>query len=233
MHVISHDFHGRILDFMFQSLLAMKDDADLGDDVFAELFFDRYGNRDQITHAIGNNDDVALIGSPGQGKTTLMHYLFSQLAANDTVFPIILDYRRARPRDEFGLMSEFSRRMQLYFRAIDRPISTINEEPTPHNYDLHYAKICAHLDSIPHSFIASHRRLVLFLDDLDYMDTHYLAFLKKYFLSYSISEKVVVILSGRRPLFNALSEDDELYHAFRMRPVVVEGSGSFPPVANL
>jgi hypothetical protein len=215
-------FQTTILEQLFVSVLAMKDDTDLGPAVFQDLVHDRYGNRSQVLNAIKNNEDVALIGGPGQGKTTLMHFLFMLTSADRSLFPIILDFRRAQPRDQFGLMREFSLRMQEYFRAIGRPAVSINDEPTPANYDIHYALLSTHLDSVPLQHITATKRLVLFLDDLDYMDEQYIAFLKKYFLSYTISEKAMVVMSGRRPLFNALSDDDELYHAFRMRPFPVE-----------
>ena len=107
--------------------------------------------------------------------------------------------------------------MKNYFIEIKAPINTISEKTTQENYQIHFNLISEHFDNIDFDHILGTKRLAIFLDDLDYMDSTYINILKEYFVSYSRNDRSTVILSGRKPLINSICADDELRQAYKIR----------------
>jgi hypothetical protein len=161
---------------------------------------------------------MTIVGNPGEGKTSLMHYLFIQTQEEDKLFPIMLDYRLCAPRKKETLIINFVKEMKRYLKHIKRPLHQISEETHSHNYDTHHRIIMDHLRQTKMEHYNKSKKMVIFLDDLDYYEGDYLSLLKEYFLPFALNPKTVLIFSGRKPLLNTISEDNELRHAFNLNP---------------
>lgn len=216
MDNIISKFHEKLLVFLFQSLLEFKRNYDYGEEIFKELFFKR-NEASEIDFAFNTKDNITIVGNPGEGKTCLMHYMFLHTKLKKDIYPIILDYRNLKPKNIFGIIYEFISCMKNYFIEIKAPINTISEKTTQENYQLHFNLISEHFDNIDFNHILGTKRLAIFLDDLDYMDSDYINILKEYFVSYSRNDRSTVILSGRKPLINSICIDDELRQAYKIR----------------
>ena len=206
-----------IVKYLSQSLLVFKQYT-YGDEIFQELFYDRTDAKNKIFSALSTGENMTVIGNPGEGKTCLMHYMFIQAGRSDKIYPIIIDYRSIRPRDIYGVVAEFVTQMTGYFKEIGFPINELEELTTEANYKTHFRMVSEHLKSIKLVDIQNTKKLAIFLDDFDYFEPDYVSVLKEYFVSYSASDKAVVILSGRKPLMNTIAQDDELRQAFQMDP---------------
>lgn len=207
-----------VVKFICQSLMSFKDEFANGEMIFEHLFYNRTNDKEQLRSAMDNNKTLTLVGNPGEGKTCLMHHMFIATKKEDKFFPIILDYKYCTPRKEETLIIKFIEQMKNYFKIIHQPINKIAETTSNDNYDRHHRAIMDHLRQLPIEYIEESKKVVIFLDDLDYLEGNYINLLKTYFLPFALNPKTIIILSGRKPLINTISADHELNHAFNLNP---------------
>jgi hypothetical protein len=208
----------KIVKFICQPLMAFKNEFERGEEIFAHLFYDRTNDRSQLRSSLELSRSMTIVGNPGEGKTCLMHYMFIQMKNDEKIFPIILDYRYCSPRKKETLIIKFVENIKKYFKDIGCPLHVISEETTTSNYDTHHRLIMDHLRKIKMDQIQRTKKVAIFLDDLDYYEGDYLSLLREYFLPFALNPKTVLVLSGRKPLINSISEDHELRHAFNLNP---------------
>lgn len=207
-----------IVKFVCQSLITFKDNFERGEEIFQHLFYNRTNDRNQLKSSLELSKSMTIVGNPGEGKTCLMHYMFIQTRSEDKFFPIILDYRYCVPRKKETFIIIFVEQMKRYFNAIDHPLHAISEQTTSNNLDTHHRLVMDHLRKIKIEQIQKTKKVIIFLDDLDYYEGDYISLLREYFLPFALNPKTVLILSGRKPLINSISEDNELRHAFNLNP---------------
>lgn len=205
-----------LLQFFLQPLSKVRDK--LGDALFQVLFYNRTEGCGQVEFALERFEDMTIIGNPGEGKSSLMHYMVIEAKKSDRFFPIILDWSRIRPRSTEGMIIRFIEKMEEYFKEIDRPFSR-TERLNKKNLDSYFSDVGRHLDSLNVNELK--KKLVIFLDDLDHMENNYFNFLKKYFVTYASSERSIVVLSGRKPLINTIRRDPEMRQAFTFNPRII------------
>lgn len=208
----------KIIKFISQPLLTFRDSYDRGEEIFQHLFYNRTNDRNQLKASMELSKSMTIVGNPGEGKTCLMHFMFLQTKNENKFFPIILDYRNCAPRKKETLIIKFVEQFKPYFVEIGHELKQIAEKTNYDNYDLHHSVIMDCLRKISNQELEDKKKAVIFLDDLDYYENDYISLLKEYFLPFALNAKTVLILSGRKPLINSLSEDDELRHAFSLNP---------------
>jgi energy-coupling factor transporter ATP-binding protein EcfA2 len=209
-----------ITEFFFQSLLKIKTGYEEGELLFNYLFYNRNPYIDSINLGIQQNNNITIVGDPGQGKSSLMHFMFIEFKKDMSIFPIILDYREIVPRSPVGLLMDFIPKMKKYFDSIKRPLNTLTDIPNETNVLHQFRQITEHLDLLPHNSLT--KKLIIFLDDMDYAEENFYVILKEYFLNYAASDKVVFILSCRRPLLNTICQDDQLRQCYNIHPKKIE-----------
>ena len=207
-----------LIKFICQPLLRFKDEYEMGEQLFSHLFYDRTNDRAQMSSTMELGKSMTIVGNPGEGKTCLMHYMFINTKYHKNFYPIILDYRYCAPRKKETLIINFVKGMKEYFREIGLPLHQIAQETTTKNYENHYTIIQNNMKNLKSDKIYKTKRPIIFLDDLDYYEHDYISLLRQYFLPFALNRKTVLILSGRKPLIHSLSEDNELRHAFNLRP---------------
>lgn len=206
----------------------MKDGYDNGEELYQYFFYNRKHDKDTIENAVkstnqANNTiglNITIVGNPGQGKTCLMHSIFLDLKSQSDIYPIILDYRAATPKSAEGLLTEFVQKMRDYYKSIDRTMTTLTEKTCINNAEDHLSQVTIYLQNLRKSDLT--KKLIIFLDDLDYAEDDYVKILKTYFLNYASSDKCSVILTARKPLINSLSSDDELRQCYKIQPRTIE-----------
>lgn len=202
--------------YLLQPLQRLRKDHDLGDDLFQYLFYDRENNKKSIALCIEKSSHITIVGNPGQGKSSLMHYMFIEFRKRGDVFPVILDYREITPHDVSGVLFEFVKQLRKYFEDMNLMCNEIRETTTLANCADHMATLTGYLQDISKAKLS--KKLVIFLDDLDYAEEEYMTILKKYFLNYACSDKAVVVLSCRKPLLNNICKDDQLRQYYHIQP---------------
>jgi len=211
-----------ITKFLLRPLIQFKKNYEQGGEIYKYLYFTRNGSEAKIDTQIQKNRNIVLVGNPGQGKTSMMHFLFEkykELEYQDTVYPIILDYREINPKNKKGILKLFVEEIRNYFRYIDRPVN-ITEKTTINNCEEQLSEITRHLHDTPKSALKP--KILIFLDDLDYAESEYYDILKGYFLNFASSDKCVIVLSVRKPLYNNLKQDDQLRQHYLIHPREVE-----------
>jgi hypothetical protein len=194
-----------------------------GKNLFKELFYNRVVNQQTIENVCSLRGNTIIKGNPGEGKSCLLHYMFDIAQQQSRVFPIMLDYKSAPPRTPEALLKEFVVRMREYLACISQN-DPLTSETTLANFNDHFTEVQRALSSAPLDAIKK-KRLVIFLDDFDYMDNgdlEYKKVLKTYFLPFLETERASILISGRRPLVDNLLHDPELKHAFRFQAKLVE-----------
>lgn len=204
------------MEFLLRPLIGFHKGYDDGADIFRYLYSKRDGIESHVKNAIRRGKNMTIVGNAGQGKTSLMRYLYIDVQQDPALYPIFLDYRTTAPNGRVAFITEFVKELRLYFREIDRPIQELSTQTTLSNAYEHLAVATSHLDRIRLEHLT--RRLVIFLDDLDYAEEEYIALLKEDFLPYAASDKVILILSARPPLLNTIREMDELCQYYHIEP---------------
>ncbi len=206
----------KALKYLLKPLIEFLDDHEEGEKIYQYLYFTRSGVENEVEAAIvQGHHNITVVGKPGMGKTSLMHYMFIELKRKTNLYPIILDYRSLTPKKPEALLTLFVKDARKYFTEIGHPINHITEETTLSNCADHSLIVQRHLSAIPKSQLK--KKMVLFLDDLDYAENDYMTILKDYFLPYAQTDKANLILSVRPPLMNSLKRFDHLrqyYHSF-------------------
>lgn len=201
---------------LLRPLSKLRSDCKNGDKIFQYLYFTRNGIEDRIESAIEDNSNITIVGKPGQGKTSLMHYMFIELQKRVDLYPLIIDYREIGLKNIEGILVDFVTKLRKYFEKIGHPFNQLTEETNDGNCQTHMLKVTNYLEDLSKELL--HPKLVIFIDDLDYAQEFYLEVLKKYFLPYAVSDKVVVVLSVRKPLHNAIQSDEQLRHCYYIKP---------------
>lgn len=195
----------KFIDIAFEDLVEIaKSNATL----FEELYYNRKSQCQEF-HAMINEEhqrapNALIVGGAGVGKTSFMHKLLIN-CDREKVYPIFLDYRRIVPRTKDGLLGYFLSEIEKYFNAIAHPINTISNA---NSIDQNFQNAYSHLESINKD--KNYKLLVLFLDDFDYAEDEWSELLK-YFLPFSNSPKITLVLSVRPQLFNSIDEYDDRY----------------------
>lgn len=192
--------------------LAFDDLVDIANNnnhkLFEELYYNRKNQCDEfyalMTEKHSTAQNVLIIGGAGVGKTSFMHKLLIN-CNRKKVFPIFLDYRKIVPRTKEGLLSFFLAEMEKYFTSIAHPIHTLKQSNT---VDQNFQYAFNHLESITKG--ENHKLLTIFLDDFDYAENEW-GELLKYFLPFSNSRNVSLVLSVRPPLLNAIDNYDDRF----------------------
>jgi hypothetical protein len=206
----------KITNIFLQPLLKLRKNITNGDDIYEYLYFSRNGIEDIIEGAIKEQSNITVVGKPGQGKTSLINYMFIKLKRKKEVFPIVVDFREIGTQEIQYALMEFIIQIKEYFKLIKYPCTQITEEPNTANcYDQFY-KVTKHLETIPKKSL--NPRLVIFLDDLDYAPETYLEVLKKHFITFAASDKSVLVLSVRQPLHNEIMTTEELRQRYYILP---------------
>lgn len=199
------EYMEKFINLAFDDLVEIANDNDT---LFEELYYNRKNQCDEFyalmteKHNIAQN--VLISGGAGVGKTSFMHKLLIN-CDQKKVFPIFLDYRRIVPRTKEGLLSFFLGKMEKYFTAIAYPIHTMSQTNT---VDQNFQQAFNHLESITKK--KDHRLLAIFLDDFDYAEDEWKELLK-YFLPFSNSKNVSLVLSVRPPLLNSIDNYDDRF----------------------
>ncbi|NOQ26439.1 MAG: hypothetical protein GQ564_13865 [Bacteroidales bacterium] len=201
---------------LFHPLSKIRNNCENGDQVFQYLYFERNGIEDKIESAIDDNSNITIVGKPGQGKTSLMHYMFIELNKRKDLYPIIIDYRELGIRNLNGIILDFVVKLREYFKIINHPFNQLTEETNIENCHNHIMLVTTYLEGLSTDLLIP--RLVIFLDDLDYAQDFYLEVLQEYFLPYAASDKVIVILSVRKPLHNSIVTNEQLRHCYYIKP---------------
>jgi len=139
----------------------------------------------------------------------------SELLDGESVFPVIVDWREANPKSVDGLLRSFVIELRKYFDEIGRPCG-LDEATRLENCREHFTIATNHLQDLKRSALT--KKLVIFIDDMDYAEDEYMEILKTYFLSYAASDKAIVVLSCRKPLLNSIRSDDQLRQCYHIQP---------------
>lgn len=210
----------RLIDCLMKPLDHFRETHERGEELFQYLFYDREKGRKSIQSYIDLMTNVTLIGNPGQGKSSLLHYMFIELKkSNKNVFPIILDWRKLGYKDEAILITNFVEQIRKYFSEINELCKKLEERTTVYNAFEHMRLVSQHLQDLRKDSLS--KKLVILLDDLDYAGQKYYNILQKYFINYAYSDKAVMVLSCRRPLYNNISSDDQLRQCYRLQAKIV------------
>jgi hypothetical protein len=197
----------KFLDFALDDLLEFaSNDAKL----FEELYYNRKNQYDEFSALLEDehmrSQNVLVIGGAGVGKTNFLYKLKLNCDSHGN-FPIFLDYRRVVPKSNEGLLAYFIECIDKYFETVDRPIHTIKSNQT---LDEKFQSVFSHLEKIELDGLKKH--LVIFLDDLDYAEDDWFDLLH-YFLPFSNSARVCLVLSVRPPLLHAIDEYDDRFRS--------------------
>ncbi len=174
--------------------------------IFQYLYFLRSGAEGKFESAlIYGKHNICIIGNPGMGKTCFINYMFIELKKISNLHPIILDYTQIASSDRSkAMMTNFIKEARTYFHEIGRPIKLA--QPTDlSNCEDHSLEIQRHLKSIPKEYIERTKKMIIFIDDLDYAENDYVTILENYFLPYAQSDKLNIIIAVRPPLFNNIN----------------------------
>jgi energy-coupling factor transporter ATP-binding protein EcfA2 len=210
----------KILRFLLKPLVDFLED-DEGERIYQYLYFNRNSVESEVESAIVHgHHNITVVGKPGMGKTSLVHYMFIQLKKHTHLYPIILDYRNITPQKPEALLTLFVKEARKYFSEIKQPITQITEETTLKNCEDHSLIVQMHLHRCLKSSL--NKKMVIFLDDLDYAENDYMTILNNYFLPYAQTDKVNMILSVRPPLLNNLRKNDRLRQYYQNHPRIIE-----------
>lgn len=182
--------------------------------LFEELYYNRKNQCDEFYSLMNDNhkknQNVLIIGSAGVGKTSFMHKLLIN-CNKKKLFTIFVDYRRVVPKTKDGLLWYFIKEMDRYFNEIGCPIHTLKNN---NNVDGNFQCTYDHLEGLNEEDIS--KKLTIFLDDFDYAEDEW-SDLLKYFLPFSNSNRVSLVLSVRPPLLNAIEEYDDRFRLSYIR----------------
>lgn len=208
------------LKFLLRPLTSfLESGSERREEVYQYLYFKRSGVEKDVESAIlKGNHNITIVGKAGSGKTSMMHYMFIEFKKhhNENTYPIILDYRNIIPKKAETLLIDFVEKARDYFNDIKIPINKIVGETNFDNCNNHSRLIQAHLAEIPNSMLK--KRMIIFLDDLDYADKDYMKILQDFFLPYAASDKTILVLSVRPPLLNTIKLYDPLKQFFHIYP---------------
>ncbi len=208
-----------MMNFLLKPIATFRRNFSNGDQLYQYLYYQRSGLEGRILKAINNGSNVTVIGNPGHGKTSLMNYVWIEIKKNEKIFPIFIDYSAMEPREPETLLVEFIVNMRDYFFHLGIP-DGIHAETTFSNAKDHLRKVTSLLHTTTKDKLS--KKLVIYLDDLDYAEDCYFTILNKYFLSYAASDKAVVILSCRAPLYNDIKKHDSLRQYYHIQPVEIK-----------
>lgn len=217
VEILNSERLNEFIQFAFDDLSDIARDNPV---LFEELYYNRISDCDKfqslIENSYTNTSNVLVLGNAGVGKTSLMHKL--QITCNkEKNYTILMDYRNVVPKKINGFINEFLSKLEEYFDEINMPINTIS---TNGDIDSNFQAAYAHLDSIPKDNISKH--LILFLDDFDYAENEWFDLLA-YFLPFSNSDKVSLVLSIRPQLLTAINEyDDRFRHSYIRKAKKIE-----------
>ncbi len=209
-------FELNILKYLLKPLIEFLEEEN-GEEIYQYLYFERSGVESDFDAALSQgNHNITIVGKPGMGKTSFIHYMFIKLKKRGDIYPIILDYRKLSPRRPDSLLSIFVNEARNYFHEIGYPANELTVETTIANCLDHSIIIQRHLAAIPKSSLT--KKMVLFLDDLDYAEDQFMVLLKDYFLPYAQTDKASLILSVRPPLLNTIKRYDQLRQHYHIYP---------------
>jgi hypothetical protein len=197
---------GKFINLAFDDLVDIANSKN--SKLFEELYYNRKNQCDEfyalMSEKHSSAQNVLIVGGAGVGKTSFMHKLLINCNLKK-IFPIFLDYRRIVPRTKEGLLLFFIGEVEKYFDTISYPIHTL--KPT-NTIDQNFQHAFDHLESLTKD--KNYRLLTVFLDDFDYAEEEW-GELLKYFLPFSNSKNVSLVLSVRQPLLNAIDNYDDRF----------------------
>lgn len=191
--------------------IAFDDLVDIAVDnqkLFEELYYNRKNQCDEFYTQMADSQitgqNILIVGNAGIGKTSFMHKIKFNCNRNK-FYTIMIDYRTIIPRNANGVVEYFIGKIQDYFLDIGKPIHTIKNG---NSLDQNFQAVHTHLEKL--DGFERKKHLILFLDDFDYAEDEWYKLLK-YFLPFSNSSKVSLVLSVRKPLLNAIDEYDDRF----------------------
>lgn len=210
-----------ILQYIFRPLVSLLELDDNGQELFQYLYFTRSGVEEKIEAALKGKHNIVFVSNPGNGKTTCMHFMFIEFQKDKRYHPIILDFKNIAVKSEDSMakamLCVFISEMKEYFKIIGKPITSITEKATLQNCEDQALLIRRHLRNCTLEELKENK-LIIFLDDLDYAEKHYMKILKEYFMPYMHTDKSTVILSVRPMLHNMIKTHDPLRQYFYTLP---------------
>lgn len=220
------DSYTDYLGFSFEDLfLLSKHDRR----VFQELYYNRtteIANFKEIAKYIhATSVNLLVLGKAGVGKSNFIYRLFfdQKLLEEYKIYPIMVDYREVNPTSKEGCFMTFIEDVEKYFDKIHHPINGLQnniEQNIPTNINI----IQRHLKSLEQVNVDLH--LVVFLDDLDYIEEVNLFELLEVFSPFAQSPKVSLITSARPALYSSINNNDFKYsHLFTRNVKKIELNG--------
>lgn len=206
-----------VLDFILKPLIQFLEVDTDGEALYQYMYFTRSGVEGKVEAALVGRHNIVIVGNPGSGKTSLMHYMFIDFKKTDKYYPIILDFRNIAVRKPEAILVTFCVEMRRYFDVIGRPLTALTDSSILSNCEDHAMQIQQHLKAVP-SIVIDKKRVVIFLDDLDYAGSEYIKILSDYFMPYMHTDKASVILSVRPTLYNSILTHDPLRQYYYVFP---------------
>ena len=71
---------------LMKPLEYFRKEHDQGEALFQYLFYDREKGRKSIQDYIHSMKNITIIGNPGQGKSSLLHYMFIELNKSKKIY---------------------------------------------------------------------------------------------------------------------------------------------------
>lgn len=132
-----------------------------------------------------------------------------------SIYPIVVDYSNAPKRTIKNCLIEFIKDVKEYFKEMKQPINNLvdNEEA---NVDKNMLIVKTHISEVNKNKLKRH--LLLFIDDLDYLDDKWFELLEEFF-HFAQSEKVSIVLTARPNLVAAIENYDDRFSLYFSRDV--------------
>lgn len=208
--------YAEYLNVSLRNLLYFKDNKD----VYKVLYYNRTRDIDKmksIFRGIHNRGDNILITGPaGTGKTNFIYRVFfeTKFLEENNLYPIIVDFGESYSY-EVTLLN-FIRDMKTFFDSVEFPINRIKENDTKNlQQNLHIIR--AHLRDYYYNN-GGKIYLLIFLDDLDYMEDRLYDLLEQFY-SIGSCKHVSIVLSARPKLYLSIYHYDDRFSIFFTRNV--------------
>ncbi|MFY0687570.1 MAG: hypothetical protein JXQ90_10425 [Cyclobacteriaceae bacterium] len=208
-----------ILGYSFEDLFSLsKHDRE----VFKELYYNRdtevINFRDLAGILPNTGENILVLGKAGVGKSNFIYRIFfdDSIMEEFKLHPLMVDYREVNPRSVNGCCLTFIDDIKSYFSELKVPVNgleTNNEQNITTNLNI----IQRHIKNLKSDQVKKH--LVIFLDDLDYLEEEHLFELLEIFSPFAQSPKISLITSARPTLYTSINNNDFKYSHLYTRNV--------------
>ncbi len=190
--------------------------------IFETLYYNRSDECDSFENTLENifktANNILITGDAGVGKSSFVHKIVmdSELMKKHNIYPIVVDYCSSTKRTIESCLLGFIDAIDCYFTEIEkRPINNLLEKIGSNNKD-NMNRIKKHIAKLKKGEIQNH--LLIFIDDLDYLDDKWFLLLEEFF-TFASDGGSSIVLTARPNLLAAIKNYDDRFSLYFSRDV--------------